>query len=208
MNRSNKTQKKKTKVNTSKLWTLFEEDMPIQSKKKHMACIYSKDVSSNNDISTENEQENQNDYNNYGNGAGRECCDLCKSAIMMSQEGFFICTNDKCGVIFKDYLDDSAEWRYYGANDNQHSDPTRCGMPVNPLLKESSYGCKVICAGSSSYEMKKISPSLYCRADSALIEALILASKGKKDLVKEYFREVVEKSAHEELKLIDKIIED
>ena len=29
-------------------------------------------------------------------------------------------------------------------------------MPVNPLLKESSFGCKVICNGSTSYEMKKI----------------------------------------------------
>ena len=36
------------------------------------------------------------------------------------------------------------------------SDPTRCGMPINPLLKESSYGCKVICGGRSSYEMRKI----------------------------------------------------
>ena len=30
------------------------------------------------------------------------------------------------------------------------------GMPINPLLKESSYGCKVICGGRSSYEMRKI----------------------------------------------------
>ena len=36
------------------------------------------------------------------------------------------------------------------------SDPTRCGMPINPLLKESSYGCKVICNGRSTYEMRKI----------------------------------------------------
>ena len=29
-------------------------------------------------------------------------------------------------------------------------------MPVNPLLKESSYGCKVICQGATTYEMRKI----------------------------------------------------
>ena len=29
-------------------------------------------------------------------------------------------------------------------------------MPINPLLKESSYGCKVICAGRTTYEMRKI----------------------------------------------------
>ena len=33
----------------------------------------------------------------------------------------------------------------------------RCGMPINPLLKESSYGCKILCGkSSSSYEMRKI----------------------------------------------------
>ena len=45
---------------------------------------------------------------------------------------------------------------YYGADDNQNSDPTRCGMPINPLLQESSFGCKVLCNGSSSYEMRKV----------------------------------------------------
>ena len=29
-------------------------------------------------------------------------------------------------------------------------------MPVNPLLRESSYGCKVICRGPTTYEMRKI----------------------------------------------------
>jgi len=29
-------------------------------------------------------------------------------------------------------------------------------MPINPLLEESSYGCKVLCNGIMSYEMKKI----------------------------------------------------
>ena len=29
-------------------------------------------------------------------------------------------------------------------------------MPINPLLQESSYGCKVLVTGKSSYEMRKI----------------------------------------------------
>jgi transcription initiation factor TFIIB len=66
------------------------------------------------------------------------------------------CTNSKCGIIYKDSVDQTAEWRYYGADDNQNSDPTRCGMPINPLLQESSFGCKVLCGGSTSYEMRKI----------------------------------------------------
>jgi transcription initiation factor TFIIB len=57
---------------------------------------------------------------------------------------------------YKNILDYSPEWRFYGADDKNANDPTRCGNPINPLLVESSYGCKVLCAGNSSYEMKKI----------------------------------------------------
>jgi len=86
----------------------------------------------------------------------RENCEQCESNLAFSEEGFLTCTNSKCGIIYKDIVDQSAEWRYYGADDNQNSDPTRCGMPINPLLKESSFGCKVLCIGATSYEMRKI----------------------------------------------------
>lgn len=87
----------------------------------------------------------------------REQCDVCQSSLAFSEEGFLTCVNETCGIIYKDMLDHSPEWRFYGADDNkQHSDPTRCGLPMNPLLEESSYGCKVICMGKSSYEMRKI----------------------------------------------------
>jgi transcription initiation factor TFIIB len=92
-------------------------------------------------------------YNPSGN---REVCDVCQSNLVITEEGFATCTNPKCSIIYKDSLDYSAEWRFYGADDNQMTDPTRCGMPVNPLLMESSYGCKVMCEGASSYEMRKI----------------------------------------------------
>jgi transcription initiation factor TFIIB len=41
-------------------------------------------------------------------------------------------------------LDYSPEWRFYGADDKKGSDPTRCGNPINPLLQESSFGCKIL----------------------------------------------------------------
>ena len=53
-------------------------------------------------------------------------------------------------------VDQGAEWRYYGVDDNNNDDPTRCGMPINPLLQESSFGCKILCNGTTSYEMRKI----------------------------------------------------
>ena len=40
-------------------------------------------------------------------------------------------------------ITDNPEWRYYGSTDSRTSDPTRCGMPVNSLLPESSVGSTV-----------------------------------------------------------------
>ena len=80
----------------------------------------------------------------------------CKNPLYYTDSGFLLCSNNKCGRLYKDIIDFGAEWRYYGAEDNNMSDPTRCGMPINPLLIESSFGCKVMCGKSSSYEMRKI----------------------------------------------------
>ena len=85
-----------------------------------------------------------------------DVCDLCKSAVNLNEQKFYECTNPKCGVIYRDTLDETAEWRYYGADDSNSKYPTRCGMPINPLLKQSSYGCKVICNNRSTYEMRKV----------------------------------------------------
>ena len=92
----------------------------------------------------------------YRKAGDRENCERCQFALAYSDEGFLTCTNNKCGIIYKDMLDHSPEWRYYGADDNQSSDPTRCGMPINPFLEESSFGCKVLCIGKTSYEMRKV----------------------------------------------------
>ncbi len=40
-------------------------------------------------------------------------------------------------------ISSNPEWRYYGSKDSKNSDPTRCGMPVNTLLPESSVGSTV-----------------------------------------------------------------
>jgi len=94
----------------------------------------------------------------YRKSGIRENCEVCSSDVVLTDDGFLTCKNPACSILYKDEsLDQSAEWRYYGADDNQNNDPTRCGMPVNPLLKESSYGCKVMCEGGSySQDMMKI----------------------------------------------------
>ena len=84
------------------------------------------------------------------------CCKKCGDIMFVSEDGFNCCSNASCGQIDKEVLDFGAEWRFYGADDTNAVDPTRCGMPVNPLLRESSFGCKIVCGFGSSYEMRKI----------------------------------------------------
>ena len=131
MNKDKSQKNKNNNVNKYELWNIFDSQIENPGKYKFpLECIY---------------------------GCGnREFCERCENILAFSEEGFLTCTNNKCGIIYKDLINQTAEWKYYGADDNQASDPTRCGMPINPLLEESSYGCKVLCHGPMSYEMRKI----------------------------------------------------
>jgi hypothetical protein len=83
-------------------------------------------------------------------------CTSCGSGLMVMEDGFPTCLNKSCGMVYTDTLDYSPEWRYFGADDKNANDPTRCGNPINPLLEMSSYGCKVLHTPKSSKEMMKI----------------------------------------------------
>ena len=85
-----------------------------------------------------------------------DLCYLCNAVLVVMEDGFPTCSNSDCAIIYKNTLDYSPEWRFFGADDKGGADPTRCGNPINPLLKESSFGCKVLCGQKASYEMKKI----------------------------------------------------
>lgn len=135
---SNRTQKKKkvmTCANKSKLWDVFDCDKKAlayqEASDDKIECLYS------------------------SNGE-KDACIVCGSHLIIMEDGFPTCTNTDCCIIYKDVLDYSPEWRFYGAEDKNANDPTRCGNPINPLLVESSFGCKVLCNNKSSYEMKKI----------------------------------------------------
>ena len=125
---------KKSNINKAHLWKLFDSEINNDKKQDtgDIECV-------------------------YNNNAFIESCEICGSRLGTSEEGFYICTNRSCSIMYTDKLDLTAEWRYYGADDNSNKDPTRCGMPINPLLEKSSYGCKVLCKMSAaSYEMRKI----------------------------------------------------
>ena len=133
-----KTKKRKTiksHIDKSMLWSIFDMDKKNLEEKsstieeKPLVCVYEKEAG---------------------------LCNMCNSVMIIMEDGFPTCVNKECGVINRDTLDYSPEWRFYSAEDKNANDPTRCGNPINPLLEKSSFGCKVLCNTKSSYEMKKI----------------------------------------------------
>ena len=127
--RTKKIKKEKNKNDLKKVWDMIDEEI----NKSNIECIYEK----NNILET-------------------NICNECKSKLYTDDHGFLFCSNKSCGKLYKDIIDFGAEWRYYGADDNNNIDPTRCGMPINPLLVESSFSCKVMCNKNASNEMRKI----------------------------------------------------
>lgn len=83
-----------------------------------------------------------------------DLCGFCNNNTIIEQDGFLVCIS--CGIASELIMDDTQEWRWYGADDNKFSDPTRCGMPTNDLLPVSSLGSSVSSFGSSSYKMRNI----------------------------------------------------
>ena len=135
---TNKTKKKKIPlsiVDKNRLWEIFDAD-------KSEITLDQQDDSEHPPI----------DETNTSN-----LCKTCDAVLIIMEDGFPTCTNRSCGIIYRNILDYSPEWRFFGADDKNTNDPTRCGNPINPLLVESSFGCKLLCNTKTSYEMKKIS---------------------------------------------------
>lgn len=131
-NTNTKTKKKKVElsmVDKARLWDIFDTDKKDLDQQKDTEPVLVAEL---------------------------DLCRTCNSSLMIMEDGFPTCTNVNCGIMNRDILDYSPEWRFYGAEDKNANDPTRCGNPINPLLVESSFGCKVLCNMKSSYEMKKI----------------------------------------------------
>lgn len=135
----NKTQKKKknySEYEKARLWSMFDKDIEKRINEKQdlnnedMECIYNK--------------------------GEQTLCTVCNNPLMVMDNDFPTCTNKQCGIIYKKVLDFSPEWSFYGGEDRNGKDPARCGNPINPLLIESSFGCKVMTNGKSTFEMRKI----------------------------------------------------
>ena len=162
---SQKTKKNKrtmTLTEKNKLWDLFDTEKDIIDHVVDIECIYPTKPTQhmvNIEEAASNEVESNEVEPNKLTKKSEDSfhrCYTCSHILMIMEDGFPTCTNTDCGIMYKDILDYSPEWRFYGANDKNATDPTRCGNPINPLLVESSFGCKILCDNRSSYEMKKI----------------------------------------------------
>jgi len=132
--KSSKTKKKKSnlnKIDKDAMWDIFDKDIQTIKESEEPA--------------DEQKQEQNLDV-----------CYSCKSPLFIMEDRLPICSNKQCGIANTKMLDYSPEWRFYGADDKNAKDPSRCGNPINPLLVESSFGCKVLCNSKSSYEMRRI----------------------------------------------------
>jgi len=133
LNRTKRVKKNYSDFDKSRLWNIFDSDKNVTISpinEVEVECVY-----------------NSKTYN---------ICEKCNSELMVMDHDFPTCINPSCRIVYKDVLDFSPEWSYYGNDDRNGKDPARCGNPINPLLVESSFGCKVMTNHKSSFEMRKI----------------------------------------------------
>ena len=91
-------------------------------------------------------------FENEKTESKESCCSFEKNHLI--DQGVVKCS--VCSNIISN-ISVNPEWRFYGNNDSKSSDPTRCGMPVNALLPESSVGSSVslITTGKTMNQIRK-----------------------------------------------------
>jgi len=160
----NATRKKKRKRDKIKLWGQFlnmerethctesGKDEPLNLKPLSFKDLHNKGIDKCNHQLLDTIVYSES-LVNYTGGGERSVCDHCEGDVEYNEDGFLTCKASGCGKIHKDITNKNAEWRFF--SDDKGGDQTRCGMPINPLLRESSFGCKVL-GGGYSNEMRKI----------------------------------------------------
>lgn len=129
-----KTQKKKQKKTAeekARLWKIYDNDKPEEE-------------NTTNHTTTDTLEKDV------------DMCEHCKSILVYTEDGFPTCSNVACGITNTYSLDYSPEWRYFASDQKGSSDTSRCGNPIDPLLEESSYACKILCSSNASFEMKNL----------------------------------------------------
>lgn len=105
----------------------------------------------------EKEQKQEEKQSNNDQLTANKICRNCGSCNLFIDQTTAnkICQN--CGVLFSKIFTADAEWRYYGhTDDNKHSDPTRCGLPIDELLPKSSLTTKIKYVGNKYISLVRL----------------------------------------------------
>ena len=86
-----KTDKKDTEKNKTK------KNINLNLNKKQMWDLFDKNILNKSHLSEEESVECI-----YQSVPDRENCDLCGFSLQITEEGYFSCTNTKCGILYKD----------------------------------------------------------------------------------------------------------
>lgn len=78
----------------------------------------------------------------------------CGSNETITEDSMQICK--QCCAVLGRVIDNTAEWRYYGTDDNRDGDPSRCGLPTNSLLPKSSLGSMIGGSKRDNIDIKRI----------------------------------------------------
>lgn len=99
------------------------------------------------------ELESDDDNPSLGNANEnpyKDICYKCGEREFIVEDGCIICRH--CGRVIGQEIDYNQEWRFYGNDENGgRSDPTRCGIPINPLLPDSSLGTIILGNGQQAF---------------------------------------------------------
>jgi transcription initiation factor TFIIB len=144
-----KRRKKRSDTEKNRLWSILD-------KEKQTLTIVDSDIDL--EIQDRTQTDMKNDSTQLDSAPPcSDMCPLCNSLLQYNEEGFPSCVTAQCGYMANYHLDYSPEWRFFAADQKAGaSDTTRCGNPIDPLLEESSYACKIMCSSKSSYEMRNL----------------------------------------------------
>jgi len=78
----------------------------------------------------------------------------CGCDELIIEDNMHICK--RCSSIVSKLIENTAEWRFYGNDDNRDGDPSRCGMPTNNLLPKSSIGSMIGCGYKDNIDIRRI----------------------------------------------------
>ncbi len=145
------------------IWAVFEQARGESTFKNKKNTIVTSQSTESIDTLTEIKINDTNKKNNSDDIKSKKKqesnlnnpqCLNCPGIDLIQADGQYVCPS--CYMVNDNVIDESPEWRYYGADDNKSVNPTRCGVPTSDFYSEASLGSNISLGGTSSYEMWRV----------------------------------------------------